>query len=540
MILLENVTMHYGAKVLFDAVNISLKDNEKYGVIGANGAGKSTLFKLIQGIEEPNTGSIQIAKGQKIGFLKQDQFKYENDRIIDVIIQGNQELWHALQEKDKILEKEDITDDEGFKLAELEIIIADNDGYDVESRAEIILEGLGISKESFREPLNTLSGGYKIRVLLGQSLFGKPDILLLDEPNNHLDILSIQWLEDYLINEFKGTLLLISHDHDFLNRVCPNTLDIDYKNITFYPGNYDYFVQNKQDVAEQTRRERENIEKRIKKDQIFIERFRASASRSRQALSREKHIQKIELPEIKNTSRIAANFIFKQEVKSGKEALLIENLSKSFEERIIFNNVSVRIDRGEKIAILGKNGIGKSTFLKTILNLINPDKGSITWGHNAKYSYFSQDHHDLVKGNYTAFEWLSSLTSVSEISVLRQTLGQMLFSQDEVNKSLSVLSGGEAARLIFANIILQKSNIMILDEPTNHLDLESRISLAKALKNFEGTVLSVTHDRGFISAFATRILFLHEKGVIDFKGNYEEFKEKYSKFFFHAADNSAA
>ncbi len=531
MIILENITMHYGPKVLFDQVNLLLKDNEKYAIIGANGAGKSTLFKLIQKSEEPNSGEIKISKGQRIGFLKQDQFKYENHRIIDVILQGNRELWDALQEKEKILNQNNITDEEGFRLAELEISIAENDGYEAESQAEIILQGLGIATESFTKPLNTLSGGYKIRVLLGQSIFSNPDILLLDEPNNHLDIISIQWLEDYLVNNFKGTLLLISHDHDFLNRVCANTLDIDYKNITLYPGNYDYFVKNKQDISEQTKRERENVEKRIKKDQIFIERFRASASRSRQALSREKQIQKIDIPEIKSTSRIAPNFVFKQEVKSGKEVLLIEHLSKSFGDKIIFNNVSVRVERGEKIAILGKNGIGKSTFLKTTLDITKPDKGKIVWGHNAKHSYFSQDHHDLVKGNYTAFEWLSHITSISEIPVLRQALGQMLFSQDEVNKKISVLSGGEAARLMFANIILQKANILILDEPTNHLDLESRIALAEALKSFEGTVLSVTHDRGFISTFANRILFLHEKGVVDFQGNYEEFREKYNKFF---------
>ena len=266
MIILENLTMLYGQKVLFDNVNLTLKDNEKYGVVGANGAGKSTFFKLLQRTEEANHGEITISKGQKTGSLKQDQFKYENDKIIDVIMQGNPDLWKAMQEKEIILNKDIITDEEGFKLAELEIIIADNDGYEAESKAEIILDGLGIPEASFRKPLSTLSGGYKIRVLLGQSLFGNPDILLLDEPNNHLDILSIEWLEHYLINEFKGTLLLISHDHDFLNRVCPNTLDIDYKDITLYPGNYDYFIKNKQDIAAQTIQARENIEKKLKKD----------------------------------------------------------------------------------------------------------------------------------------------------------------------------------------------------------------------------------------------------------------------------------
>ncbi len=531
MIILENLTMHYGPKVLFDNVNLMLKDNQKYGIVGANGAGKSTFLRLVTGDEEANTGQVTIGKNQTIGSLKQDQFKYENTRIIDVIIKGNEPLWDAIHQKEHILAKEDISDAEGFLLGELETIIADNDGYDAESRAEIILNGLGIEPKFFQQPLKTLSGGYKIRVLLGQSLFANPDILLLDEPNNHLDILSIQWLEDFLINNFKGLLLLISHDHDFLNRVCDNILDVDYKNIVLYPGNYDYFVKNKSDIAERTIKERDGVEKRLKKDQEFIDRFRAG-TRSRQAASREKQLQKVELPEIKVSTRVAPKFDFKQQIKSGKEAVVIESLSKSFgEEKKLFTNVSMRIERGEKIAILGKNGIGKSTFLKTMLGLIKADSGKVTWGHNSLYSYFSQDHHDMVTGNMNAYQWLEKISNISEIAVLRKALAQMLFRQEDVEKLLSVLSGGETARLLFTYIILKQANIIILDEPTNHLDLESREALGNALHKFEGTVIFVSHDRNFIKHVAQRIIFLHERGIVDFKGSYQDFRVQYHKFF---------
>ena len=534
MIILENLTMHYGAKVLFDNVNLMLKDGHKYGIVGANGAGKSTLLKIILGMEEANSGRITISKNQTIGSLKQDQFKYENTRIIDVIIMGNAPLWNAMHKKEQILLKDNATQEECFLLGELENTIADNNGYDAESRAATILAGLGIEQEFFDQPLKALSGGYKIRVLLGQSLFANPDILLLDEPNNHLDILSIQWLEDFLINDFCGTLVLISHDHDFLNRICANILDVDYKNITLYPGNYDYFVKNKIDIAERTLKEHENVEKKLKQGQEFIDRFKAG-TRSRQAASREKQLQKIELPEIKVSTRVAPRFDFKQQMKSGKEVITIEGLGKAFEqEKRLFNNVSMQIERGEKIAILGKNGIGKSTFLKTMLGLITPDTGKVKWGYNASYSYFSQDHHDVVKGNISAYKWLEDATGISEIPVLRRALGQMLFCQEDVQKTLPVLSGGETARLLFAYITLKQANIIILDEPTNHLDLESREALAKALKEFEGTVIFVSHDRNFVNHVAERIIFLHEKGIVDFKGTYCDFIVKYSKFFTNA------
>jgi len=523
--------MDYGGKKLFNDVNFALKPNNRYGLIGANGSGKSTLIRLIQGEEELTSGDIVISNLLKVSALSQDQFKYENDRIVDIVIQGNKVLWDAMKEQTALSNKTDVSDEEGYRIAELESVIYENDGYSAESNAEIILQGLGIEEKDFKEPLKKLSGGYKIRVLLAQCLFSDPDILLLDEPTNHLDILSTQWLEDFLKKKFKGILLLISHDHDFLNSTCNNILDIDYHTITLYSGNYDYFVREKQDRAEQKEGEKASIEKKIAKDKVFIEKFRSSAARSKQALSREKRVQKIDVPELNRTTRIAPKFSFKQKEKSGQEVLNVSELSQSFKENKLFQDLSFKVNRGEKIAILGINGIGKSTLLKTALELISPTNGGVKWGHNTKSSYFSQDHHDLIKGNISAMNWLMQATNESNIGTIRGALAKMLLTQDQADKLVDVLSGGEAARLLFAKIMLEQGNVLVLDEPTNHLDLESRTALANSLKSFEGTIIFVSHDRHFISTVANRIIFMNKERTIDFFGKYNEFRNKYSKFF---------
>jgi ATPase subunit of ABC transporter with duplicated ATPase domains len=531
VITFDNVGMHYGEKVLFEDVNLALKQKNKYGLVGANGAGKSTLLRLILGEEETSKGSVSIPKDLTIGSLKQDQFRYENDNIIDVVLQGRPKLWETLQEREMLFSKSEFTNEDGYRIVELEEYISENGGYEAEGHAEVILKGLGIDEQHFREPLSILSGGQKIRILLAQSLFGNPDILLLDEPNNHLDLLSIEWLQNYLIKKFNGILVLISHDHDFLNDICSHILDVDYQDVTTYVGNYDHFVAEKQLRLEQMIASNTTVEKKKEKLQQFVTRFKATASKAKQAQSKMKMIAKLETEDMKNTSRIAPNFAFTQEKPTGKEAFRLEEFSISFDEKKLFQNVSLNVLRGEKIAILGKNGIGKSSLLKSMLGIIKPDSGETSWGHNAKYSYFSQDHHDLVTGDYTCLEWLSSASGSSDIAVVRGMLGRMLFVKDDAKKKLDALSGGEAARLLFASIMLKKANIMILDEPTNHLDLESRISLAKAVKKFEGAVLFVSHDRNFISKIANRIIFLHEKGFVDFHGPYREFVGKYSKFF---------
>jgi ATPase subunit of ABC transporter with duplicated ATPase domains len=528
MIVLDKVAMNYGEKLLFDDVNLALKSN-KYGLVGANGAGKSTFFRLILGEEELSGGEITVPRGITIGSLKQDLFKYQNDKVVDVVMQGKPKLWQAIREQETLSSKADISEEECYRIGELSEIIMENDGYEAESQAQAILMGLGVDVKDHFVPLQQLSGGYKLRILLAQSIFGKPDVLLLDEPNNHLDILSIQWLENYLINDFKGTLILISHDHDFLNNICDHILDVDYGEINLYVGNYDAFVIEKQRIVDQKEKDRVWVEKYLEKQRRFVERFRASAARSKQAASREKQLNKVEVPELKNTSRVPPKFAFIQKDKSGKEVIEIDSISKSFTEKKLFQKVSFKVLRGDKIAVIGKNGIGKSTILKTILGLIKPDSGSISWGHNVLASYFSQDHHDLVKGDYNVGEWLMNETRVSEINTIRSVLARMLFCNDDVNKHLSVLSGGEAARLLFASLIMKQGNTMILDEPTNHLDLESRVALANALKKFDGSIICVSHDRSFISAMADRIIFVYENGYVDFKGSYHEFVQKYHR-----------
>ena len=536
MILCKDISMHFGGKKLFDKVTLTMKTKHRYGLIGANGSGKSTLIKLIQGKEELTSGNIVMNKLLKVSALAQDQFQYENDRIIDVVIQGNKVLWEAIKEKNTLSNKSITTDEEGYRIAELESIICENDGYSAESNAEIILQGLGVDMMQLYEPLKKLSGGYKIRVLLAQCLFSNPDILLLDEPTNHLDILSTQWLEEFLKKKFKGLFVLISHDYDFLNSTCNNILDIDYNTITPYSGNYNYFIKEKASIAKQKEGEKASIEKKISKDKIFIEKFRSSAARSKQAISREKKVQKTDIPELRQSTRIAPKFLFKQKLQSGREVLDISELSQSFNENQLFQGLSFKINRGEKVAILGINGTGKSTLLKTILGLLHPSNGNVQWGHNTKYSYFSQDHHDVIKGAISAIDWLMNAANISNIGVIRGALAKMLLTQDQADKLVNVLSGGEAARVLFSKIILEEANVLVLDEPTNHLDLESRIALASALKSFEGTIVFVSHDRHFISTIADRIIFLHKGKTIDFSGKYLDFRKKYRKFFENSID----
>lgn len=519
--------MAYGTKVLFTDVNLHVKPGNKYGLVGANGAGKSTFFKVLIKEEEASMGEVNIAKNSRVGCLKQDQFLYEDTAIIDTVIAGREELWSALQEKELLLAKDECDDATGYRLGELEQIIMDNDGYVAEIFAAELLTGLGIKEEYHYQKLSVLSGGYKLRVLLAQSLFNNPDILLLDEPTNHLDIISIYWLESYLKQKFKGALVFISHDLTFLNNVATHILDIDYGDIKVYTGNYDSFVREKQLIAEQKLTELNSLEKKIATMQVFVDRFRASAARSTQAASREKQIAKMELPDIQKSSRISPYFNFKQKRPSGKLVLKIEDVAKSFEEKKILNKVSFTVARGEKIIIIGPNGIGKSTLLKIILDRLKADHGSHEWGYEAQISYFAQDHHELLNKSISVLDWLAEQASSENDNTIRSVLGQVLFRKDEANKNILNLSGGEGARLLLAKIILEESNILILDEPTNHLDIESKETLKKALTNYEGTLLLVTHDRDFASSIATRIIALSNRGITDFKGKYSEYLNKY-------------
>ncbi|MBA2628461.1 MAG: ABC-F family ATP-binding cassette domain-containing protein [Rickettsiaceae bacterium] len=533
MITINNLAMQYGPRLLFTDVNLNLNANHRYGLVGSNGAGKSTFLKLIMKEEEPSNGEVTALRNARIGCLKQDQFVYENTPIIDAVIAGNKDLWQAIQEKNKLLELEDLDNESGYRLGELEQIIFDNDGYVADIFAAELLVGLGIKKEFHYQPLSVLSGGYKLRVLLAQSLFNNPDVLLLDEPTNHLDIISIYWLENYLKEKFKGALLFISHDVMFLNNVSTHILDIDYGEISQYTGNYDKFESQKQQIVEHKMHEVNYLEKKLAKMQEFVNKFRAG-TRSKQASSREKQMDRIELPDIQKSSRVSPYFNFKQKRTSGKHVLKVEAIAKAYGEQPILNKVNFSIGRGEKVVVIGANGIGKSTLLKILLGKIKADIGEYEWGYESQISYFAQDHHELLNESMSVINWLSSQAANELTGTIRNVLGQVLFRQDEVNKNILHLSGGEGARLLLAKIILEEGNVLVLDEPTNHLDIESKETLKQALINYEGTLILVTHDRDFATDIANRVIALTTKGVVDFKGTYQEYLARHSNDYLNS------
>lgn len=522
MIALTHLSMCYGPQILFNDVELLLQPGNRYGITGANGVGKSTFLRLIAGDEAPAEGTITIPERLRIGFLKQDQFLHDELRIIDVVIQGRLPLWHALQERDNILASGACDSKTGYRLLALEETIAEHDGYRAESTATMLLSGLGIAREDQQKPLKMLSGGFRLRVLLARALFDNPDILLLDEPTNYLDIASIAWLERYLIEEFSGLLLFISHDHAFMNRVATHILDIDYGEIRQYVGNYDAFNREKQAVVERKLHERDYLQKKIARMKTFVDRFRAS-TKARQAKSREKMIDRIEMPNMESSSRRAPSFAFTQQRPSGQQALVIKNVAKRFGEKQILNKVTVSIKRGEHIAIVGKNGIGKSTLLKIITDNLAADSGTYTWGHEITRAYFPQEHISMARSSLSVYDWLSQHTPREASSALYGMLGRMLFDQHDFNKPVSALSGGELARLKFAQIMLEKPNVLILDEPTNHLDMESSDALAQALRTYPGTIIVVSHDRYFMQHFAQRIITIHERGIDDFLGTYDDY-----------------
>lgn len=534
MLTVNDLSLHYGSKLLFDGVNLVLNRQHRYAIVGANGTGKSTLLRLIMGQETPSLGEILMPKDVSVGWVKQDHFKYDEDRVLDVVIQGKGPLWAAMQEKDKLLEAE-WTDASATRLSYLEDTIAHYDGYMAESDAHTLLKGLGIPTETHDKPLRMLSGGYKIRVLLAQALFENPEILLLDEPTNHLDIMTISWLEEYLIKEYKGLLLFVSHDLKFLNTVATDVLDIDYGEIREYPGNYDYFTIKKKEVAAQKLVEKKSAEDKIAHMQKFVDRFKAKASKAKQAASRMKMIDKIELPDIKQSSRVSPSLSFKSKRPSGKEVITVQGVNKTFGHKQVLKNINIKINRGEKVAIIGHNGIGKSTLLKIMMGILGPDSGTSTWGYEAQVSYFAQDHHEALKEGDTVLNWLTQHHSTRSETQLRAVLGQVLFTKDEVQKSVLQISGGEAAKLLLANIMLAQPNILVLDEPTNHLDLESIEAFSEALRKFEGTLILVSHDRHFVARIATRVIALTEKGIKDFQGSYAEYLKHYREDYLSQA-----
>jgi ATPase subunit of ABC transporter with duplicated ATPase domains len=528
MISVSNVSMRYGSKVLFDDVSVTFTDGRRYGLTGPNGSGKSTFMKILTGEHEPQKGNV--VRPKKFGVLRQDQFAFDDFRVVDTVIMGNTGLWAALQERDKLYEKSELTDEDGMRLGELEGIVGEEDGYSAEANAAVLLDGLDIPEELHERKMGELQGGQKVRVLLAQALFGNPGALFLDEPTNHLDLESIHWLQNFLLR-YDGTLIVISHDRHFLNSVCTHTADIDYETIIVYTGGYDDMVLQKTQVRSRLESEQAQREKKIAQLNEFIARF-AAGTRSTQVNSRRKEVERLQSDDLKR-SNIARPFLkFAFEQPTGKTALEFEGVSKSFGDLKVIDNFSAMIGRGEKIALLGRNGAGKTTLLKTLLSTAEnvdeatekPDSGTIKWGYNANVGYFAQDHKESIKPGMTAADWLHQWNPRASKEEIRGLLGQMLFSGEEGMKPTATLSGGEAARLIFCKLMLMKPNILVLDEPTNHLDLESINALNIALQRYEGTVLLVTHDHDLIDEVATRIWHFEGGKIEDFKGKYEDYR----------------
>ncbi len=522
MISLSNLSKYYGDQVLFERASLQFNRGERYGIVGANGCGKSTLLKILCGDESASDGELSIPKRAVLGVLKQDHFQYEENRILDVVMMGNKTLWDAMAEKERILAAaEDYFD--GDRYAELEEVFVQGDGYGLEARAGEILEGLGIPTTVHDQPLSTLSGGFKLRVLLAQVLAADPDALLLDEPTNHLDILSIRWLEQFLEN-YRGVALLISHDHRFLDTVATTIVDVDYQTIKSYPGNYAHFMRAKK--AERERREAE-IEKQqaeIAGHKAFVERFRAKASKARQAQSKLKAIDRIEIEELPESSRRYPRFRFEQRRPSGRQVVELKNISKMYDDNIVLDGIDLVIQRGERVAIIGPNGIGKSTLLKVMVGDVCADEGVVEWGYETHPGYVAQDHKEqLGKGRQSLDDWLGQFCPAQGIGFVKGQLAAVLFSGEESKKKLSALSGGEAARLMFARQAVEKPNVLILDEPTNHLDLEAIEALVSAAKDYDGTLIFVSHDRWFVNELATRVVEITPEGVQDFNGTYDEY-----------------
>jgi len=525
MIAVSDLGKSFGPQTLFERVSIQFTPGNRYGLVGANGSGKSTLLRILSGADQPSQGTVSMPKRLKLGVLKQDHFQYEEMSILEVAMMGNHEVWEAIEEKERLLAHAE-THFDADRYAELEDTILRNDGYSLEAKAGEVLEGLGIVTAVHRQALSTLSGGFKLRVLLAQVLAATPDALLLDEPTNHLDILSIRWLEKFL-DEYKGLAIVISHDHRFLDNVCTHIVDVDYETVTLYHGNYTAFVSGKQDNRDRKEAEIEKREKQIANHQAFVDRFKAKATKARQAQSKVKMMEKIVIEKLPQSSRRYPTFKFKQVRPSGREVLAIEGVSKSYGTKQVLNDVSLKVQRGDKIAIIGPNGIGKSTLLKIVMNETDADAGKIDWGYETHPGYFSQDHHELAgAGKQSVEAWLWEAVPAEPIGFIRGNLGMVLFSGDDVKKTCQSLSGGEAARLVFCKLSVTKPNVLILDEPTNHLDLEAIDALVEGLKSYDGTLIFVSHDRWFVSQLATRIFEISPRGIQDFPGTYDEYLER--------------
>lgn len=515
--------MQFGAKPLFENISVKFGDGNRYGLIGANGSGKSTFMKILDGSLEPTAGNVSITPNERLGKLHQDQFAFEKYTVIDTVIMGHAELWTIKQERDRIYSLPHISEDDGMKVAELESRFAELEGYTAESRAGELLMGAGIALELHEGPMSQVAPGWKLRVLLAQALFSNPDILLLDEPTNNLDINAIRWLENVL-NERKSTMIIISHDRHFLNTVCTHMADIDYGELRIYPGNYDAFMTASTQARELLQSENAKKAAQIADLKHFVSRFSANASKAKQATSRAKQIEKIKLDDIKPSSRVSPFIRFNQEKKLHRLALTLEGVGHGFDNDCLFSNGDLMLEAGSRLAVIGENGAGKTTFLRCLMNELIVNSGTIKWAENATLGYCPQDTTTEFENNLNLFDWMSQWRKPKhDDQIVRATLGRLLFSSDDFSKHVKVCSGGEKNRLLFGKLMMQETNVLLMDEPTNHLDMEAIEALNLALEHYEGTLIFVSHDREFVSSLATRIVEIKDQQILDFHGTYDEY-----------------
>lgn len=525
-----NITMQFGAKPLFENVSVRFGEGNRYGLIGANGCGKSTFMKILGGDLEQSSGQVALDKNERLGKLRQDQFAYEDVRVLDVVMMGHAEMWAVMSERDAIYANPDASEEDYMHAANLEAAFAEFDGYTAEARAGELLNGVGILQELHNGPMRAVAPGFKLRVLLAQALFADPEILLLDEPTNNLDINTIRWLED-ILNARTSTMVIISHDRHFLNSVCTHMSDLDYGKITTYPGTYDDYMLASTQAREQQSSDNAKAKEKVAELKAFVARFSANASKAKQATSRARQIDKIKIEDIKPSSRQYPymRFEYDEREKLHRVAVEVEKLSKGF-DKPLFSNFNFRVDAGERIAIIGPNGIGKTTLLRILAGDLEPDFGTVKWTDKANIGYYAQDHaHEFLKDEVLT-EWMTMWRRPGDDDqAVRSILGRLLFSGDEVKKTVKVLSGGEKGRMIFGKLMMQKHNVLLMDEPTNHLDMESIESLNSALLEFKGTLLFVSHDREFVTSLATRIIEISATGIADYHGTYEEYLRDQAK-----------
>ncbi|AJH81798.1 ATP-binding cassette domain-containing protein [Bacillus thuringiensis] len=526
MITVSNVSLRFADRKLFEDVNIKFTPGNCYGLIGANGAGKSTFLKILSGEIEPSTGDIHITPGERLAVLKQNHFEYEEFPVLETVIMGHTQLYKVMQEKNAIYMKEDFSDEDGMRAAELEGEFAELNGWEAESEAAILLKGLGIGEDLHDKKLSELTGAEKVKVLLAQALFGKPDILLLDEPTNHLDLKAIQWLENFLMN-FENTVIVVSHDRHFLNKVCTHMADLDFGKIQLYVGNYDFWYESSQLALKLTQDANKKKEEKVKELQNFIARFSSNASKAKQATSRKKLLDKITLDDIRPSSRRYPFVGFTPEREVGNDLLTVEGLSKTIDGEKVLDNVYFTLNKGDKVAFIGRNDIAMTTLFKILMGEMEPDSGSVKWGVTTSQSYFPRDNSKYFENSdLNLVEWLRQFSPQDESeSFLRGFLGRMLFSGEEVKKNVSVLSGGEKVRCMLSKMMLSGANVITLDDPTNHLDLESITALNNGLIAFKGTMLFTSHDHQFVQTIANRIIEVTPNGVIDKEATYDEFLE---------------